>query len=158
MKNGMKQALPSPLLESSPLASQKPEKRFSLDLTALTLTPLVDAFSILVIYLLVNTSMDATPFQIEKGVRLPLATHTQAMKEGVVLKIKKGVYFIDDHKISARRLVQVLKKKKAEKQARLIVQADKKSSFRVISPVMIAGSVAGYDTVKFAVIQDGERK
>ncbi|MCB0357125.1 MAG: biopolymer transporter ExbD, partial [Bdellovibrionales bacterium] len=79
------------------------------------------------------------------------------LKQGIVIKVKNGNYYIDDNRVSSRQLVYSLRKIMAQQDPQnipfLIVEADKSSNFDNLSPIMIAGSTAGFDKFKFAVIQ-----
>ncbi|MCB0355880.1 MAG: hypothetical protein KDD40_02675, partial [Bdellovibrionales bacterium] len=48
----------------------------------LLLTPLVDAFAILVIYLLVNTTAAQHHIQVDESLKLPMAKATSELKQG----------------------------------------------------------------------------
>lgn len=128
---------------------------------SLVLTPLVDAFAILVIYLLVNTSAAQHQILIDGTISLPMASETQTIEEGVLVKVNNGEYTVENKKVSTSQLVYELRKLMAkqnpEKIPFLIVEADKASSFENLSPIMVAGSSAGFEKFKFAVIQGSEQ-
>ncbi|MCB9027072.1 MAG: biopolymer transporter ExbD [Bdellovibrionaceae bacterium] len=126
---------------------------------SLVLTPLVDAFAILVIYLLVNTSAAQHQILIDGTINLPIASKTQSIDEGILVKVEKDEYIVENKKVSSSQLVYELRKLMAkqnpDKIPFLIVEADKSSSFESLSPIMVAGSSAGFEKFKFAVIQGG---
>jgi len=128
---------------------------------SLLLTPLVDAFAILVIYLLVNTTAAQHQILIDGTIDLPMASKSQMLDEGVLVKVNKGEYFVEDKKVSSYQLVyklrQALAKSNPQKVPFLIVEADKESSFENLNPIMVAGSSAGFEKIKFAVIQGSQQ-
>lgn len=131
----------------------------------LILTSLVDAFSILVIYLLVNTQNGVENLRLEKDMTLPMASHSDILQAGVLVTTLKDGYKINDQVISQESLFETLKSMQAElkdqndeRATRLVVQADKESSFELINPVIMAGTQTGFETIKFAVMPEEVKK
>ena len=76
---------------------------------ALMLTSLVDAFSILVIYLLMSFSTTGQILYVDKDIELPLASQTSFLEHSTVVKVHNGGdYFIENEKVSSSELVEKL--------------------------------------------------
>lgn len=144
---------------NSKAKASKKNMVFSLNLTAL-----IDAFAILVIFLLSNYNSGAENVQLGKNSHLPFATQSELMSMGTVVQIDNGKYIIDDKVISTEKLVQKLidlktLKKDLEGDAKdsLIIQADREMDFLKISDLIRAGGSAGYSHYKFAVLPNSKR-
>jgi biopolymer transport protein ExbD len=134
--------------------AKKPNMVFSLNLTAL-----IDAFSILVIFLLSNYSGDAQNVNLSNKITLPNATQSQILNMGTVVKIEDNRFFIDDKEVRFENLLAKLIEAKTSKKSEtedvqnsLIIQADRQLDFNVLSPVIRAGGSAGFNQYKFAVM------
>jgi biopolymer transport protein ExbD len=132
---------------------------------ALSLTSLIDAFSILVIYLLMNFGTAQDEIQIAKGLELPQATQSGMLENGPMVRIHQGRYYVDDREVTAQQitaaLIQIKQKNtttEKDKKNHLIIQADRRLDFKQLSPVIQAGSHAGYEKFKFAVLQEGAKQ
>src|SRR6185437_10059742 len=55
--------------------------------TALTLTSLVDAFTVILAYLLLATSFGGETMDIPKNMTLPHASHATALESGLIVRI-----------------------------------------------------------------------
>lgn len=128
----------------------------------LMLTSLVDTFSVLVIYLLVNFSTAEEMLYLNKGMELPAAAQTEELKRNVVVKVSEDKLFIEEEEIKNRELVKRLleMKKNWEKYypdteftGALTIQADRRQSYGLLSRVVQAGGHAGYSDINFAVIR-----
>lgn len=123
---------------------------------ALPLTSLIDAFSIIVIYLLIGTQNSGMETQVPTQLTLPLAHQSQSVEKLFpILRIQQGQYFLDNQKISANDLtarLMDLKKKSQEKDIELMIQADTNMKYAELDPLMKAGSLAGIEKLKFAVV------
>lgn len=122
------------------------------------LTSLIDAFSILVIYLLLNFSTEGQILYTEKGIELPVAVQSQVLERASIVKIFKDYYIVEDKTIKGannlfRELV-ALKKTIKEKNPAVIIQADKKSKYKLINRAILASNQAGFSEIRFAVIQN----
>ncbi len=146
-------------VSQSPLSAQatirpkgKSTKRILV--SSLLLTSLVDAFSILVIFLLMNASTGIETVQL-KGTKLPVASSADTLTEGVILKIENGTYSIGDIQISIDKLGEALtaeKEKSGQPDVALIVQADKDIDYEILSPVLRIGAGSGFTQYKLAVL------
>lgn len=141
-------------------AIKKQNLVFSLNLVAL-----IDAFSILVIFLLSNYSGDAHNVNVSNKITLPRATQAEIMTMGTVVKIEGNKYFVDDKQIRFDDLVtQLIEARKSKEKDSddvknsLIIQADRQLDFDVLSPVIKAGGSAGFNQYKFATLPSDTRR
>jgi biopolymer transport protein ExbD len=143
----------SPMLGQSSLKPRGSGFRRSLMFT-LTLTSLIDAFTIIVIYLLVNFGNPAT-LKVNGDIQLPQAIQNDQLSEGTVISVNNGRYFIDDKELTlsdvTKQLIEIIQAKPDGQN--LIIQADKKTDYATLSPLILAGSQAGFHQFKFAVVQ-----
>jgi biopolymer transport protein ExbD len=155
----LSEPLASALAGSSYLKPAQRRKKKSL-MFALTLTSLIDAFSILVIYLLVNFGSTTEAIQVAKGVNLPSASQYSQLDGGTVVNVVGGRYFIENVDVAQNDIVkklieirQSLAKSNAGQNPSLIIQADRKADYAALSPVIQAASQAGFSQMKFAVLR-----
>ena len=128
----------------------------------LMLTSLIDAFSILVVYLLMFFSSTGEMTYVSSGIDLPKASVIDRLDRYSIIQIKKEGYFVEDKELKADNLVSYLvdlKKKlnrgteESEDQKETItIQADKTVKYDRLSPVIQACSHAGFSNIKFAVL------
>ena len=152
----------SPLQEAQKLGGKSKGKVTVRELAqALPLTSLIDAFSIIVIYLLIGTQSGG--LEIPAGaLTLPVAQNSQAVeKEVAILRIQKNQFYLNDQPVSLANLGQKLaelkeaavKKSPDEgKNFELMVQADQNMQYADLDPLIKAGSLAGIEKLKFAVL------
>lgn len=123
----------------------------------LMLTSLVDAFSILVIFLIMNHSASQDVVNIGDKIVLPTAQESQFIQEGIVVRVEGGRFMVEETPVELPQLAAHLKKmnENAEvaKKEGLIVVADRNMDYADLSPVILAGSHAGFTKFKFAVIR-----
>lgn len=124
-------------------------------MASLMLTSLVDAFSILVIFLIMNhsTSQEALDFD-NKELVLPKAEQSQVIQNGVVVKIDGNHFSVDSKNVTINQLAGALEASKADVDAvkdGLIIVADRKLDFADLSPVIAVGSQVGFSKFKFVV-------
>lgn len=123
---------------------------------ALPLTSLIDAFSIIVIYLLIGTQTSGIESTIPMKMTLPMAEHAVGLeKETTTLTIQKGVYRLNDEVIPVRVLAQKLaeiKRSSKEDSMELLVQADQEMKYEELDPLLKASSASGFEKMKFAVV------
>lgn len=138
----------------------------------LPLTAMIDMFSILVIYLLMNFSATGDPFFMGRpGVVLPTAGKAKEMQSAPLLSFVKGTYYLDAltpdggqlkieddsqnlHVIiqSLQKLqLQIKQKTPKEFNGRLNIQADENTSLLYIKRAMSAGTSAGWTSINFVV-------
>lgn len=154
--------LRSPLMEAMPLNPRGGVRKKKKIVTTLILTSLVDAFSIMLLYLLVQNTGNGSSLELLKSEKLPVAIKTEALHQGTLVRIEGRRYFLGQQPIDSALLAQKLQEKKnelgnSELGDALIIQADKNVDFAMLTPVIRAGSVSGFHKFKFAVLQ-GESK
>tara|TARA_B100000749_G_scaffold280875_1_gene279581 strand:+ start:30099 stop:30587 length:489 start_codon:yes stop_codon:yes gene_type:complete len=149
--------LSSPLLEASVVNPQAAKSKARPEATVL-LTSLIDAFSILVIYLLINFSSGETLDSVV-GMELPSANQSSEIVIDTVIKVVESEYFIGDEAVDVseipKRLIQIkeqLVSEESKKGMSLIIQADKNNSFDKLNHLILAGGQAGFSEIKFAVL------
>lgn len=146
----------SPILDAQKMPGKARKKNAYRELAlALPLTSLIDAFSIIVIYLLIGTQ--AGNIEVPVGdIKLPVAQQgTTVDKELPILKIEKKQFYLNNERVTLGNLEQKLaqlKKSSKEKSVELMVQADQEMKFDELDPLIKAGSLAGIEKFKFAVI------
>lgn len=150
--------LRSPLLQGSRLKPFGNHIRKTVVAT-LALTSLVDAFTILVIYLIVNSS-GAEPMDLEKGIQLPEASMSSELDRSPVVIFKDGSFRIDNQIIANENLKASLEQLRLKTQkyfkdgeSSIMIQADENVGFEKLHPIMVAAAYAGVKHVKFAVLQ-----
>lgn len=146
----------SPLQETQKLKIKSSKKVGVKELVhTLPLTSLIDAFSIIVIYLLVGTQQGMLETPVP-NLKLPVAENSQGLeKEVAILRIQNRQFFLNDQPISAKALVgklAQLKKSSSKQNVELMVQADQNLAFAELDPLIKAGSLAGIEKLKFAVL------
>lgn len=122
---------------------------------ALPLTSLIDAFSIIVIYLLIGTQNSGIEADLPAKLNLPSASHSQGVdKQTAILRIEKGSYYLNDKMIPSTQLSDKLSelKKQSTDKVELMIQADTEMKYADLDPLLKAGSQAGIEKLKFAVV------
>lgn len=138
----------------------------------LPLTAMIDMFSILVIYLLMNFSATGDAFFMAKpGIVLPTSDRSKIMQTAPLLSFRKGTYYLDaisgDGKqlqvedstpnlslvTAALRKLQIDLKRKgpATFDGKLNLQADENAPMLFIKRAMGAGTSAGWTSINFVV-------
>lgn len=127
----------------------------------LLLTALIDAFSILVIFLLMSFSSTGELLVVGKDQELPKAARADMLERFPLVKIDQGKYFVEETQVTADGLVgQLLALRKQwmdvhpgeEFPAILTVQADRRVKYEILNSVVLASSQAGFSEIKFAVV------
>lgn len=145
------------------LATVRPKNSGAASLTQiaapLMLTSLVDAFAVIVIYLLVSTHQGKKEIELEKKILLPVAQKSQMLEPGVSVSVVDNEYLFEGKTYSIGQLLTLLKEKNTEltessdpRKGRIIIQADKKSDYKYISPVLSVASQTGFDSIHFATV------
>ncbi len=126
------------------------------------LTSLVDTFSVLVIYLLVNFSTTGELLYMSEGMELPAAAKAIELERNVVVKVEKDKLYIEEEEIPTTQLVKRLLDVKqnwekyypdTEFTGAMTIQADRRQAYDLLSHVIQAGGHAGYSDINFAVIR-----
>lgn len=153
-------ALESPLESASTLNPKGGRYKKGL-VQSLMLTSLVDAFSILVVYLLMSYSSTGEIMYISKDLVLPMAQNADILDRQIIIKFEDGKYFIEDEVVEKKDLfAHLLRMKTAFKEKypeldsenKVIIQADKNDKFIDLNMIVHASAQAGFEEVKFAVV------
>jgi biopolymer transport protein ExbD len=148
----------------------------------LNVTPLVDMFVILVLFLIANFSATGEILQMSKDVELPSAANADELTIAPVVMISKNEVIvsgtsigrIDDIAREDYSNIPALEEKLREERKRfedlhnaandlgafkgeLNIQADKSSQFKILKKVMMSCTQAGFGTISFAVLTAGEK-
>ena len=127
----------------------------------LLLTALIDAFSILVIFLLMSFSSTGDLLFISKDTELPKAAKTEVLERNPVVKLEDGKLYVEDKEITQDQLIGeliALRKQFAETRPNeeypgiLTVQADRRVKYEVLNQLVLGASAAGFGDIRFAVI------
>ncbi|MCS6838200.1 MAG: biopolymer transporter ExbD [Bdellovibrionaceae bacterium] len=129
----------------------------------LMLTSLIDAFSILVIFLILTFSNSEQFLILSSDIELPSVRKIDELKKNTVIKISKEGIYVGEKLIQLNDLTQQLLQIRKEwiqlvgdgrtEEIGVIIQADKKTPFSAISPVIAACSQIGFSQLHFAVLQ-----
>ena len=127
----------------------------------LLLTALIDAFSILVIFLLMSFSSTGDILFISKDQELPKASKAEVLERNPIVKIEADKLYLEDKEIVAGNLIAeliALRKQFAETRPDqeypgiVTVQADRRVKYEVLNQIVTAASSAGYGDIRFAVL------
>lgn len=154
-------ALNSPIANGSFLNPQG--KKWKKSLAAdLLLTALIDAFSILVIFLLMNFSSNGEILFMKKDMELPKAALGDVLERNPVIKVEDGKVFLEEKMLTVEGLIaellQLRKNFKAthsageEMPSTITVQADRRTKYEALNQIVLACAHAGFSDLKFAVI------
>ncbi|MES2856701.1 MAG: biopolymer transporter ExbD [Bdellovibrionota bacterium] len=155
-------ALQSAIGESSVIAPKSEKKRRSVH-AELLLTALIDAFSILVIFLLMSFSSTGEILPLSKEMQLPKAANTEQLIKTPVVKVENGRMFLEEKEITENQLVSALiqLRKKFQKDepskefpGMLTIQGDRRLKFESLNGIILASSQAGFSDIKFAVVAE----
>ncbi len=138
----------------------------------LPLTSLIDMFSILVIYLLMNFSATGEIFFLNKNLILPKAFSTHALTTAPLISIEGSTFVLDapdnyhaspvrDNSTQLESLTAALKAMKAtaesqpelieERPLRVNLQADENTPIEFVKRAMNAAFMAGWSGINFVV-------
>ncbi len=157
-------ALRSPLAEGSTI-KPKEKGRKKMLVAPLMLTSLVDAFSILVVYLLMSFASNGEILYINKDTELPTAINTEVLERNTIIKIEEGKLFVENEEVAQKGLVAKLlevRKRWAkdnneqtaqESEPAVTIQADRRVKYELLNSVVLASSHAGFSDINFAVLQ-----
>lgn len=140
---------------------------------ALTLTSMVDMFTLLVIFLLSNFSASGELLLSSKDITLPKAVSTNELERAAVVAVSALTVSIEGQKVGdsadilkdedprIQELVDKLIEQKrvitqmmgADKfKGQIIIQADGEIDFKLVKKVMYSASEAGYTGFQYAVV------
>ncbi len=162
--SGFKHSATSQTVFTSPIGAHSALRPLSQTLkrkgsAGLLLTSLVDSFSILVIFLISNSS-NAYQVKLDSKIKLPAALAGSTLEKSPIVKVRDSRYYINDVEISGAELPSRLaelfpeeaKKEDSLIKPSVIVLADKNLEYGQLNPLVIAASQAGIHELKFAVI------
>ncbi len=127
----------------------------------LLLTALIDAFSILVIFLLMSFSSTGEILFTGKNMELPSAIKAEALERFPVVKLDDGKVFLEEKLLENgdglfQALLSVRKDMVAVGQSEahgiITVQADRRIKYEVLNQVIAACAQAGFSDIRFAVL------
>ncbi len=127
----------------------------------LLLTALIDAFSILVIFLLMSFSSTGELLTLGKDMELPKAALGDVIERNPVVKIDGEKLFLEDKEIKEAELVAGLMQLREQfKETRpneefpgiVTIQADRRVQFAQMNAIILATGNAGFSDIKFAVL------
>ena len=128
----------------------------------LLLTALIDAFSILVIFLLMNFSSTGEIIFMSKDMELPKARAAEVLERNPVVKLEGEKIFLEEKEISVDSLVGTLvdlKKKLTEMSGGnldsstvITIQADRRQKYQALNQIVLACAHAGFSDIRFAVL------
>ncbi|MCA9665872.1 MAG: biopolymer transporter ExbD [Myxococcales bacterium] len=142
------------------------------ELPILNLNSMMDMLSIILVFLLCNSSAEEQDFVLAKNLSLPGSTSKLGFTKAVQVKITRSELLVEDTfvaKISGHRLVgaevdgskivplfNMLKRYKALAKSQknkntVVLQADKGFSFEVLNSVLRTCAMAGYPQFRFAI-------
>lgn len=148
----------------------------------LLITPLVDMFVIIVLFLIANFSATGEVLMMTKDIELPEAQHVQEVESHPVVMVSgesiivdgKGVARVEDlgkeEYLNIPALEEQLRKMKEEFvnlhtvaqdgqtfTGHVNIQAHKGVEFGIIKRVMFSCATAGYSNINFAVLSGGDK-
>jgi biopolymer transport protein ExbD len=153
-------AIGSVIGESSILAPRSERHKREVH-AELMLTALIDAFSILVIFLLMSFSSSGDVVLVGKGIELPKATMGEQLDRQPVVKVQEGKIFVEDKEVPETGLVaSLLELRKRFHEMRpneefpgiITIQGDRRLKYEQLNSIVLASSQAGFSDIKFAVI------
>ncbi len=129
----------------------------------LLLTALIDAFSILVIFLLMSFSSTGDILYINKNFEMPKAAYGEMLDRNPVVKIDENQIFLEDKMIDGggdglfRALLAMKQKAAADRPTEesptiITVQADRRIKYQVLNQIVVACAQAGFSDIRFAVL------
>lgn len=128
----------------------------------LLLTALIDAFSILVIFLLMSFSSTGEILFINKDTELPTAQKADVLEPHPVVKLEHGKITLENQEFDSgdglfRALLDLRKKfseirPNEEMPGIVTVQADRRMKYELLNQVVVACAQAGFSDIRFAVI------
>ena len=146
---------------------------------SLNLTPMIDMFVVLVIFLIMTFSSSGEILFIQKDIELPKATQTEMLEQSPVIIIGAGNVVLEGRTVGSMEdiaedenfeiadlseMLNNLKKNymqvhsNKEFPGKIIIQGDKSVEFRILKKVMFTCTSAGYTEINFAVLPTGGGK
>jgi biopolymer transport protein ExbD len=128
--------------------------------TAVMLTSLIDAFTTLVIFCIMNPLISNDNIKLERGMQLPATISAEMLDNGPVVRVINNQYYLNDKMIPKdslkAALAQFAPTNEDEKKTKaLILQADKRDQFSGFNPVILAAAQNGIQKFQFLVLSAG---
>lgn len=130
----------------------------------LSLTAMIDMFSTLVVFLLLNFSATGEAYFVSKKVVIPEAAHTRPLETAPLISITKDSVTLDSHLFKAdevsglqdslrklRAMQEELKKAGLDQKLQINIQADENTPVDKIKNVMNILIQEGFTGINFAV-------
>ena len=141
----------------------------------LNVTPLVDMFVILVLFLIANFSATGELLSMSKDIQLPEAAHVVQVSQQEVIVSGTVIGRVEDLTREDYLNIPALEENLREQKKRdedlhnqagdqgafkgdVNIQADKEVAFRIIKKVMFSCASAGYGNISFATMTMGDEK
>ncbi|MEM1023381.1 MAG: biopolymer transporter ExbD [Myxococcota bacterium] len=142
----------------------------------LLLTPLIDMFVILVVFLIMNFSANGDLVNISKDITLPKASVERQIERAPIIQISAITVAVEGQRVGDSDeilndpdlRVQNLTDKLQEMRkidemmhpgqpfkGNIIINADREIDFKLVRKIMFAAAEAGYVNVNYAVLQTG---
>ncbi len=127
----------------------------------LLLTALIDAFSILVIFLLMSFSSTGEIISVGKGMELPNAKQGETLERTPILKVDGDKFYLESKEVHPKDMTQALLDLRKDFQrhspgqefpSTMTLQADRRVKYEVLNQVVVAAAQAGISDIKFAVM------
>lgn len=143
----------------------------------LLLTPLIDMFVILVVFLIMNFSATGELVSLSRDIQLPKATVTDEIERAPIIQISANTVAIEGVKVGDSedilkdpdlRIPELTDKMQEMRKidemmhpgqpfkGQVIINADKSIDFKLVRKVMFAASDAGYINFNYAVLTAGK--
>ena len=137
------------------------------------LTPLIDMFVLLVVFLIMNFSATGELVTISKDIKLPMAAQTKMLMRAPIIQISAKTIAVEGFKVGESpdilkdedlrvpelteklqemRKVDEMMHPGAQFKGEIIINADKKVDFKLVRKVMMASAEAGYTNINYAVL------
>lgn len=127
----------------------------------LLLTALIDAFSILVIFLLMSFSSTGEILFLGKDTELPKAGLGIQLERHPVIKLENGKIYLEDSELKETDLVAAMMKLREdfkethpneEYPGIITIQADRRMKYEQMNAIVVASGNAGFSDIKFAIL------
>jgi biopolymer transport protein ExbD len=144
----------------------------------LLLTPLIDMFVILVVFLIMNFSANGDLVNISKDITLPKASVQRQIERAPIIQVSPITVAVEGQrvgdsdeilndpdlrvqnltdKLQEMRKIDEMMHPGQKFKGNIIINADKDVDFKLVRKVMFAAAEAGYTNVNYAVLQTGEK-
>lgn len=118
--------------------------------SGLSLTSLVDCFSVLLIYLLVASTVGGVDLPTPRHMQLPKSSYSDVLAESAVVRIEGEKYFLNNKLVTMDKLIEELRRGQTQFKG-MVIQADRRLEFSQLNPIVLIGLAAGYSKIQFAV-------